>query len=314
MRTGMILGLLGLTVAAAPMQAQQPTAMVIRVQGDVDVRHGRDEPAPAGVGEQLYAGDAVLPSEGARAILITRAGAQQVVTDATTLSEPTGAEPSDIFARAVSTLAQAAGADASAGGRQGMIRPIPGETSLVAPRNGLLVAGTRPTFTWTATPDAGYDLMLRRIGDSDPAGGADARRPMIFEVGADTVFTLPDTVELEQGARYAWTVFPGGRRGGRPLPQQEFRVMSLQESVELEDYMDDIAVFGLDPVGDGLFLTVVAYRDLGLLYDARDALADVEERSDLSADLYLLKGEILAELGHEEEARAAFDRAGELMR
>ncbi len=90
--------------------------------------------------------------------------------------------------------------------------------------------------------------------------------------------------------------------------------MSLQESVELEDYMDDIAVFGLDPAGDGLFLTVVAYRDLGLLYDARDALADVEEQSDLSAELYLLKGEILAELGHQEEARAAFDRADELIR
>lgn len=314
MRTGMILGLLGLTVAAAPMEAQQPTAMVVRVQGDVDVRHGSAEPARAGVGEQLYAGDAVLPADGSRAILITRAGAQQVVTAATTLSEVPAAEPSDIFARAVSTLAQAASADASAGGRQGMIRPIPGETSLVAPRNGLLVAGTRPTFTWTATPDADYDLMLRRLGGTDPAAAADARRPMIFEVGSDTAFTLPDTVELEQGARYAWTVFPGGRRGGRPLPQQEFRVMSLQESVELEDYMDDIAVFGLDPAGDGLFLTVVAYRDLGLLYEARDALADVEEQSDLSADLYLLKGEILAELGHEEEARAAFDRADELMR
>lgn len=313
MRKGMILGLLGLAVATAPVEAQQPAAMVIRVQGDVDLRHGSAEPTPAGVGEQLYAGDAVLPADGSRAILITRAGAQQVVSEETTLSEPPGPEPSDIFARAVSTLAQAATADASAGGRQGMIRPIPGETSLVAPRNGLLVAATRPTFTWTATPDAGYDLMLRRIGGSGPAAGAGAR-PMVFEVGADTTFALPDSVELERGARYAWTVFPGGRRGGRPLPQQEFRVMSLQESVELEDYMDDIAVFGLDPAGDGLFLTVVAYRDLGLLYDARDALAEVEEQSDLSAELYLLKGEILAELGHEEEARAAFDRADGLMR
>ncbi|MDX1492725.1 MAG: tetratricopeptide repeat protein, partial [Longimicrobiales bacterium] len=258
--------------------------------------------------------DGVLPSDGSRAILMTRAGRQQVVTEETTVSAPQGAASSDLFARAVATLAQAASVDASAGGRQGMIRPIPGETSLVAPRNGLLVATRSPTFQWTATPGASYDLMLRRV----PFGGSnlppEARRPMIFEVGGATTFTLPDSVELERGATYAWTVFPGGRRGGRPVAQQEFRVMSLQEEVELEDYMDDIAVFGLDPMGDGLFLTVVAYRDLGLFYDAREALEGVEREADLSAELYLLKGEILAELGHEEEARAAFDRADQLMR
>ena len=90
--------------------------------------------------------------------------------------------------------------------------------------------------------------------------------------------------------------------------------MSLEESVDLEDYIDEIAVFGLDPMTDGLFLTVVAYRDLGLFYDARDALESVERDTSLSADLYLLKGEILIELGHEAAAREAFDRADELMR
>lgn len=90
--------------------------------------------------------------------------------------------------------------------------------------------------------------------------------------------------------------------------------MSALEQVELQDYMDEIAVFGLDPMTDGLFLTVVAYRDLGLFYDARAALDRVEGQASLSADLYLLKGEILTELGHEEAARDAFDRADELMR
>ena len=67
-------------------------------------------------------------------------------------------------------------------------------------------------------------------------------------------------------------------------------------------------------LGIGLFLTVVAYRDMGLYYDARDALDSVERDSSLSWELYRLKGEILAELGHEEEARRAFDRADELTR
>jgi len=147
--------------------------------------------------------------------------------------------------------------------------------------------------------------MLRRL---------DGGSPQIFEIGADTVWTPPEGVELDAGATYAWTVFVGGRRGGRPVAQQEFQVMSPAESVDLQDYLDEISVFGLDPMTDGLFLTVVAYRDLGLFYDARSALESVESQAGLSANLYLLKGEILTQLGHEEAARAAFDRADELMR
>ena len=255
------------SVLAGPLEAQDPVALVIRVQGDVAVRHGSSAPAPATVGEQMFVGDGLAPSDGARAILVTRTGAQRVVTEETTLDEPRGAGNPDIFARAMRTLARAASADGSTGGR--------------------------------------YDLMLRNL-----AGGP----PLMFELGTETVFELPESNALERGATYAWTVFVGGRQTGRPLPQQEFRVMSLEESVELEDYMDDIAVFGLDPLTDGLFLTVVAYTDLGLFYDANDALESVERQASLSADLYLLKGEILTEMGHEEEARAAFDRADELMR
>jgi hypothetical protein len=286
---------------ATPLAAQEPAALVIRVQGNVEVTHASAAPTPAFVGEQLYAGDGVLPAAGARAILITRAGGQQVVTQRTTITEPTEMGNTAIFDRALATLAQAAATDASTGGRQGMIRPIPGQTALVAPRNALDVASTRPTFSWTATPGQSYDLMLRNVN-----GG----RPAVYEVGADTLWTLPDTVAaLEQGATYQWTIFVGGRRGGRALAPQDFRVIGLEESVELEDYLEEIAVFGLDPRGDGLLLTVVAYRDMGLLYEARRALDEVEAGGPLSWELYRLKGEILAELGHEEEARAAFDRA-----
>jgi len=305
MKKGMLVAALAATSFAAPLQAQDPVALVIRVQGDVAVRHGSDAPTPAAVGEQMFVGDGVVPGSGSRAILVTRTGAQRIVTEETTLDEPRDAGNPDIFARAMRTLARAASADGSTGGRQGMIRPIPGATSLVSPRNGLLVASPTPKFEWTRTPDQRYDLMVRNL-----AGGP----PLMFELGDETVFELPEGDALERGATYAWTVFVGGRQTGRPLPQQEFRVMSLEESVELEDYMDDISVFGLDPMGDGLFLTVVAYTDLGLFYDAHEALESVERQASLSADLYLLKGEILTEMGHEEEARAAFDRADELMR
>jgi hypothetical protein len=300
------IGLLSVLTLAPQVQAQTPVALVIRVQGEVHVQHGGEAPSPASVGEQIFAGDGISPASGARAILITRTGTQQVVTEETTLSEPREQGNTDMFARAMNTLAQAATVDASAGGRQGMIRPIPGASSLVSPRNGLLVATERPTFRWTATPGQTYHLMLRNVESGE--------RPQIYEVGTDTVFTPPEESVLEAGSTYAWSVFVGGRQRGRPLPQQEFRVMSLVESVDLQDYLDEIAVFGLDPMSDGLFLTVVAYRDLGLFYDARSALEGVERQASLSAELYLLKGEILTELGEEEAARAAFDRADELMR
>ncbi|MEQ1856575.1 MAG: hypothetical protein ABL963_08895 [Longimicrobiales bacterium] len=301
-----LVGVLALGAAVvAPVSAQgNPAALVIRVQGDVDVTHGSASPTPAAVGERMFVGDGVLPGSGARAVLITRAGAQQVVTQRTTIAESTEAGNPDIFERALATLAQAAGTDASTGGRQGMIRPIPGETALVGPRNALAVASSRPTFTWTATAGQSYDLMLRKL---------DGGRPEVFEVGTDTVWTLPaGTADLEQGATYQWTIFVGGRRAGRALPPQDFRVISLEESVEMEDYLEEISVFGLDPRGDGLLLTLVAYRDMGLFYEAREAVDAVEATGPLSWELYKLKGEILAELGHEAEARAAFDRADQL--
>jgi hypothetical protein len=290
---------------AAPLRAQgEPAALVIRVQGDVNITHGSAAPAPAFVGEQLFVGDGVAPTAGSRAVLITRAGAQQIVTQRTTIAEATSGGSPDIFERAINTLAQAATADASTGGRQGMIRPIPGETALVAPRNALNVATTRPSFSWTPTPGQTYDLMLRKV-----EGG----RPVVYEVGTATTWTLPDTAaDLEHGATYQWTVFVGGRRAGRALPPQDFRVIGLEESVDMEDYIEEIAVFGLDPRGDGLLLTVVAYRDMELFYEAERALEEVETGGPLSWELYKLKGEILAELGQEEEARAAFDRADAL--
>jgi len=306
MKRALYTALLALAWSAASLSAQDPVALVIRIQGEVMVSHGGGAPGPASVGEQMFVGDDLSPTEGSRAILITRTGAQQVVTEQTTMAEPRGSGNPDMFARAMSTLAQAAATDATTGGRQGMIRPIPGQSTLVSPRNSLLVMDGRPTFEWTATPAPTYDLRLRQVGA--------AGRPAIYEVGSDTTFTLPEGEELEYGASYVWTVFVGGRRGGRPIPEQEFRVMSIEESVDMQDYLDEIAVFGLDPMSDGLFLTVVAYRDMGLFYDAANALDTVEGQANLSAELYLLKGEILAELGQEEAARAAFDRADELMR
>lgn len=294
-------------VAAAPLAAQDsPAALIIRVQGDVQIRQGGGAPGPATAGVRLSAGDEVLPGTGARATLIVPSGATQQITEATTVTAPPGGMTGDLFQRAMAALAQAASTDATAGGRQGMIRPIPGQTTLVLPRNGLTINSDRPTFVWTASEGQIYELMLRKV---------DGGRPEIFEIGTDTTWTYPDDLEpLKFGATYSWTVFVGGRQGGRPLPQQEFRVIDIVEFAELTSFMDEIQLLGLDPMDDGLFLTVVALRDLELFYDADQAMNDLEGQGGMSGDLYMLRGEILNTLGREADARVAFDKADAIMR
>ncbi len=303
----LLLGLtcLALAPGAAPAQ-ETPAALVVRLQGEVRIRHGDAAPSGAAVGERLQAGDAIMPASGARAFLVLRTGATQVVTENTTLEEPSGEGNPDMFSRAMRVLAQAATTDASTiSARQGMIRPIPGEPVLVAPRNGLTVSSTRPTFNWLAVPGATeYMIQIRRI---------DGGRPVRYRTGPDTTWTLPpDAPALLPGATYAWTVAPGR---GRPTREQRFRVIGAEEYRQLEENLATLSDMGLPPEGEGLLFTAMLYRDLNLLYDA-EAILDTMDRNTtpMSAELYLLKGDILASLGRAREAREAFDKADEMMR
>jgi hypothetical protein len=291
-------------VFTAPLAAQDNTAaLVVRLQGDVRINRGGGT-AAAAVGSRLDAGDEVVPASGARAILITRTGAQQVVTQTTTIADPPAGGNPDLFARAISTLAHAASGDARmAGGRQGMIRPVPGEPVLVSPRNDLTVTTDRPSFTWLAVPGASeYTLQIRN---------AEGGRPLRFE-SRDTTWTVPADMEpLNPGDTYAWTVAP---RGGRPTREQRFRVIGPDQKNELAATLQSVVDLGLDPSGDGAFLTAVVYRDMDLYYAAADALRAVERAGSMSAEVYMLKGEILNQLGRADDARAAFDKADEMMR
>ena len=294
-------------VACLPLSAQDdPAALVVRVQGDVQVRRGSAEPAAAMVGERLDVGDQVVPAPGGRAILVLRTGATQIVTESTTVSAPSGGGNPDMFARAVRTLAHAATTDASAiVGRQGMIRPLPGEPVLVAPRNDLVVSSLRPAFTWLPVDGAtGYTLQVRVVG-----GG----RPERFQVGHATVWSLPEEhPDLIRGETYAWTVAP---TGGRPTREQQFRVIGPDVQEQLSESLTALADLGMPPESDGLFFAVMVYRDLELFYDAATGISAMEAAEmSLSAEMYLLKGEIFTELGQGDEARKAFDKADEMMR
>ena len=291
---------------AVPLVAQDPAALLVQVSGNVQIRGTDGTSTAAAVGARLVPGDELLPASGAQAILIMRTGAQQVVTTNTTVAAPAAGGDPTMFNRALAMLAQAASADArTAGGRQGMIRPIPGEPVIVSPRNGLTVTSTHPTFEWMAVEGAEtYTLQIRKMEDGE--------RPVRYDVEQGSSWTLPESEPgLTYGAVYRWTVAP---QPGRPTREQEFRVLDADQAESLEARIVEISTLGLDPSGDGLFLSAMIYREMDLFYEARSALMGVEAQGAMSADLYLLKGEILNVLGHSDEAREAFDRADELMR
>lgn len=290
-----------LIVGAAALSSQEKAAAVIvKVQGDVQVRVAGGDAAPAAVGTRLSVGDEIIPGAGGQAVVVSQTGSTQTVSEAVRIQAPSDAEDGDMFSRTVQVLAQAATTDArSQPNRQGMIRPIPGQPTQVAPRNNLTVMDPRPTLEWHEVKGArGYMIQIRREGGS----------PMRFETGAETTWTLPESEEpLERGETYFWTVAPSGT--GRPAREQAFTVAAEDTYQAVSDNLESLEAAGLDPSGDGLFLSAVIYREAGLYYEAADALEALKESgAPMSAEAYFLMGEVLDTLGRVDEAQAAFDQ------
>ena len=292
----------------APGYALQdvPAAVLVQVEGAVQVQIAGGSPQDAAVGGRLSVGDQVLPGQSGRAVLVYRTGATQVVTEAITIEAATVGAEVDMFSRTVQVLAQAATSDArSQPNRQGMIRPIPGEPVLIGPRNEITVMDSRPTFSWHSVPEAaGYTIQIRKDGS----------RPVRYQTGPDTTWTLPMTSPaLTHGDTYWWTVAPAA--SGRATREGRFQVIDVEEYQGVVNSIQAISDAGLDPTGDGAFLAVVIYRDAGLLYDAAGLLSFLEDSgATLSRDVLLLQGEIMDALGQLDAARKAFDKADEMMR
>ena len=240
-------------------------------------------------------------------VVVHRTGATQVIQEAVTLASPPAGDNPGVFARTVQVLAQAASADTRTElNRQGMIRPIPGEPILIAPRNGLAVLTAAPTLVWHRVEGAtGYRVQVRAL---------DGGSPMRYEVEADTTLDLAARGEtLEAGREYAWTVGPVGT--GRATREQRFRVASGDVAETIGSELQTLSDIGLPPDGDGAFMAAIVYREMGFFYATLDALMTVESAGDaLGAEFYLLKGEVLATIGRESEAEAAFDAADQMMR
>lgn len=290
---------------AAPVFPQDaPAAVIVKVDGSVQIRPGGGEAGPASVGTRLSVGDQIVPGAGGRAVVVSRTGATRTVTEAVTIQAPSAGDDGDIFARTVQVLSQAASSDArSQPNRQGMIRPIPGQPTQVGPRNSIAVLEVRPTFQWHEVEGArGYVIQIRREGAP----------PKRYETGPDTTWTLPDSAEaLARGETYLWTIAPTGM--GRPAREQVFEVATEDTYEGVTENLESLEAAGLDPAADGLFLAAVVYREAGLFYDAADALEALsDDGTPMSADAYFLLGEVLDRLGRLEEARSAFDQGDRL--
>ncbi len=283
-----------------------PAAVVVKVEGSVQVQIGGTAPQPARVGARLSPGDQILPSAGARAIVVYQTGATLEVTETLTIEAPAEGGTGDMFTRTVQVLAQAASSDArNQPNRQGMIRPVPGYPEIISPRNLVMVLESRPTFKWHPTEGAqGYRIQIRKDGEA----------PVRYESGPETIWTLPESApSLERGNLYWWTVGPTGQ--GRPSREMQFKVLPDEDHVALVQRLQTLALAGLDPEGDGAFLGAVVYREAGLLYNAASALEFLEGIGEpLGVEAYLLKGEILDALGDLDGARKAFDQADRLIR
>jgi hypothetical protein len=291
-------------MAVATMAAAQsePIAVVVRVTGAVQVQTGASRPARATPGLRLRAGDRLTVPAGAHAVILYRTGRSQTVRQSIRVQAPRAAAGGGVFQQTLRTLNEVAATDARAlPNRQGMIRPIAGSPVPISPRNQLLVAETRPRFTWTHVPEAtAYMLQVR-----DVAGGAPRRYP----VGADTSFALAaDAPELERGHTYEWSV--ARVDGGRAAPPQQFRVASQAELDAVQGQLDRLRRAGLDPEGDGAFLAAVVYREAGFLSESLAALDRVAASGGgEGADYHRLRGEIYAQLGLLTRATEELDAA-----
>lgn len=300
-----VVSMLGLwTVGAAEaLRRADPAAVVVKKTGEVKAqREGRT--LPVTVGFSLEPGDRLLVPAGAQAVLLYRTGKMATETGNVTIEARESEQVGRTFQQAAQTLTQVATTNAARQpNRQGMIRPAPGMAQPIAPRNDVAVMDVRPGFTWFAVPGAeSYTIQLQR---TDLAGA----RPERFQVGGDTTWAYPAAAPpLVPGASYRWTVAAGA--SGRPAAMQSFRVIGAAEYAALAERLSTVSASGVDPMGDGLFLTALWYRDAGLFYEADRALARMAADGTGGGRIFhLLRGEVWDRLGELERASEAFQAA-----
>ncbi len=281
----------------------ESVAVVVQVSGQVQVQRPNAKPVNAAVGYALLAGDKIAVPTGSKLVLMYRTGQMQTATAALTIAEPSRKDAGSLYARTVNTITQVASTDAAKQpNRQGMIRPVEGAPAPISPRNDIIVLDVRPTLVWYKVPGAAdYMIQLQRI---DVPG----MKPVRHTTDGDTIWSYPSSAPpLVPGATYEWSV---GAKNGRIAEKQKFRVVTADQFARVAGTMQELQAAGIDPWSDGLFILALAYRDVGMMYEAGSALARMAASGDGIGKVYhLLRGDVLNAIGDLEGASREFQAA-----
>lgn len=303
-RVGLVPLLALLAPAASALPQEAPLAVVLQVDGRVEViREVRDstgaptlQTVPARVGTRLRVGDRVNPRDGGGLTVINRDGEPESVEEPTFLEAPEGTGNGELFARTVQVLSRAvAGAGRADADRRSGIEPLPGVPAAISPRNDILVIEAQPRLAWFSVDGAADYTVRIRTSDGDTV-----RYP-----ASDTSLIVPRA--LAPGRTFYWSVEGAGRVG----PEVRFRTISDAQATALVEGLASLRARGFDPDREGRLLKVIIFAELELFQPALAELLAVEARAgQLGPAVLALKGEILSRLGRLDEARRAFDRAG----
>jgi hypothetical protein len=307
--------LLGAPRLRVRAEAADPAAVLVQMTGAVKVQHsGQATPAAATIGMHLLSGDKLIVPKGGKAVLLYRTGKMQTASEGPiVISDTKASQSAGLFSRTVQTLSVVATTDARAHpNRQGMIRPIAGSAVPVSPRNQIKVLAVRPTLVWLRIAEApGYVVQLRRVDAACTRAPAEGRpdlcKPVRYQAGADTSFTVPEKEALVRGAVYEWAVAPTS--GGRVSEAQRFKIAGDKEQAAINAQLKELKAAGINPDTDGLFLSALAYRNAGLFYEAKRALERLPAGAAKGKPYHQLKGEVLDALGDLDGAAREFSEA-----
>jgi hypothetical protein len=97
--------------------------------------------------------------------------------------------------------------------------------------------------------------------------------------------------------------------GSRAAIPQRFRVVSGDDLNRITSTLNELVSAGVDPLNDGLFLTALAYRDAGLIYDADRLLDRLAANGAKGKAYFLLRADVFDALGNLDAAAKAFATA-----
>jgi hypothetical protein len=225
------------TVAAQAASPPQPfVAMVLRVEGHVELRPVKGDPRPAEAMDLLYSGDLLTTqSDGAAIVVFCSDGRRERVRPRcqATLGvhgcvPATAVERLPASAKEQETVREALkGLSAASRGAVAVLRDPPRNAgAAVHPFNGTRVLTDRPDFSWR--PDTAARSYQLEITDGNSG------RLIWRDTTTSVSEKYPSSEPLRRGRAYVWRVIAIEESVDQPWAAGKFFVLSVAEAATLE--------------------------------------------------------------------------------